>query len=304
MCLVSIIIPNYNHARYLPQRLDSVFNQTFQDFEVILLDDASTDDSVNILSEYASHPKVSHFVINSENSGSPFKQWKKGIELAKGEFIWIAESDDLCRETFLEQVLNQIQRDGQIVLSYCQSRQIDEQGRGLGLVSRHISFTDNRRWNSDFENSGESEIRKYLLHLNTIPNASAVVFRRNAFEQINQEFQEMKFYGDWYMWVQLLSVGNISYVSDVLNSFRLHRNTTRAIKKMSQQRVRLNEERIIVQKIFGISTESADECNRRIQSIEATYNSTYQGKYIMKNYLQVFREFVKYILKKIHLVNF
>ena len=64
---VSIIIPNYNHAKYLPQRLESVYNQTYQDFEVILLDDCSNDDSVTILNTYAKHPKTSHVVFNVFN---------------------------------------------------------------------------------------------------------------------------------------------------------------------------------------------------------------------------------------------
>lgn len=98
--LVSIIIPNYNHAAFLQQRLNSVFQQTYQNFEVILLDDASTDASVAILNEYKDHPKVSHLVINERNSGSPFKQWQKGIALAKGEYVWIAESDDINAMNF------------------------------------------------------------------------------------------------------------------------------------------------------------------------------------------------------------
>ena len=75
--LVSIILPNYNHAPYLQERLDSIFGQTHQNFEVIILDDASTDESLSILKPYQAHPKVSHFVLNKKNSGSPFKQWKK-----------------------------------------------------------------------------------------------------------------------------------------------------------------------------------------------------------------------------------
>ena len=84
---VSVIIPNYNHAPYLKERLDSVFNQSFQGFEVILLDDSSTDNSIEVLNIYTSNPKVSHFIINKKNSGSPFKQWEKGIELATGDYL-------------------------------------------------------------------------------------------------------------------------------------------------------------------------------------------------------------------------
>jgi glycosyltransferase involved in cell wall biosynthesis len=101
---ISIIVPNFNHASFLKERPDSVFNQTYQDFEVILLDDCSTDNSLEVLQEYANHPKVAHFVINEQNTGSTFKQWKKGIELAKGEWIWIAESDDWCEPSLLQEL--------------------------------------------------------------------------------------------------------------------------------------------------------------------------------------------------------
>jgi glycosyltransferase involved in cell wall biosynthesis len=90
-----IIIPNYNYSQFLEERIESVLNQTYQDFEIILLDDSFTDNSLEILSRYESHPKVSHFEINQQNSGSVFKQWVKGIKLAKGKYIWIAEIDDV-----------------------------------------------------------------------------------------------------------------------------------------------------------------------------------------------------------------
>lgn len=106
--LVSVVVPNYNYARYLDARLTSILNQTFQDFELILLDDASTDDSLEILDKYKNNPHVSHIVVNERNTGSPFKQWMKGILLAKGEWIWIAEADDLCESTFLETCLEQV----------------------------------------------------------------------------------------------------------------------------------------------------------------------------------------------------
>ncbi len=91
---VSVILPNYNHSKYLKQRIDSILNQTFQDFELILLDDNSPDDSVDIIESYRDHKRVSHIHLNKENSGSTFKQWERGFSLAKGEYIWIAESDD------------------------------------------------------------------------------------------------------------------------------------------------------------------------------------------------------------------
>ena len=76
---VSVIVPCYNHAPYLQARIDSIINQTYQNFELILLDDLSPDNSAEIILSYKNHPKVSHCIINEKNSGSTFAQWNKGL---------------------------------------------------------------------------------------------------------------------------------------------------------------------------------------------------------------------------------
>ena len=82
---VSVVVPNFNYARYLPQRIESVLNQTFTDFEVILLDDASTDNSVEVMRRYAeTDNRISRIEVNATNSGSPFLQWERGVRLARG----------------------------------------------------------------------------------------------------------------------------------------------------------------------------------------------------------------------------
>ena len=96
---VSVIVPSYNHAQYLEDRIESILKQSYSQFEVILLDDLSSDHSAEIL-EIQNHPKVSHCIINKQNSGSTFCQWNKGIHLAKGYLIWIAESDDVADSQF------------------------------------------------------------------------------------------------------------------------------------------------------------------------------------------------------------
>ena len=125
---VSVIVPNYNHASYLKQRIDSILNQTFQDFEVIILDDCSTDNSLEVLSHYKNHNKVSHCVFNDTNSGNPFKQWDKGIQLAKGEWIWIAESDDWAEPEFLETINTHLRNCNNCGLIYTSSRLVDAEG--------------------------------------------------------------------------------------------------------------------------------------------------------------------------------
>ena len=117
---VSVIVPNYNHARFLRQRLDSILAQSFQDFELILLDDCSTDDSRTILKEYARGPRV-RLELNEANSGSPFKQWNKGVRLAQGRYVWIAESDDYADTRFLERMVPVLEEHPIVQFVFCRS---------------------------------------------------------------------------------------------------------------------------------------------------------------------------------------
>lgn len=85
---VSVIVPNFNHASHLTARLDSIYAQTYSNFEVILLDDYSSDDSVRILNEYAvRYAERTTTCFNSENSGGVFQQWRKGLALASGHLF-------------------------------------------------------------------------------------------------------------------------------------------------------------------------------------------------------------------------
>lgn len=246
--LISIIVPNYNHERFLKQRLDSVFNQTFQDFEIILLDDCSTDNSQEILLQYAQHPKVSHCVFNEVNSGSSFKQWQKGIALAKGEYIWIAESDDYCELDFLDNLIELFIPE--IVLVLCSSININDRGDILGINEWATSF-DKMKWTNNYVNDGENEIKNYMRYRNCIPNASAVLFKKNA---IDKSFFHNDFYycGDWFFWLQLLQRGSIAYLNNPLNFFRKHTTTTRTIKNYLEEKKRFKEYKLIVNKYSSV----------------------------------------------------
>lgn len=76
---VSVIVPNFNYARFLRRRIDSILSQTYQDFELILLDDASSDDSRAVIDLYRGNPHVTHVCINDVNSGGVFHQWRRGL---------------------------------------------------------------------------------------------------------------------------------------------------------------------------------------------------------------------------------
>ena len=210
---VSVIVPNYNHVNYLPQRLDSIFNQTFQDFDVILLDDCSTDNSREILNQYRNHPKVSTIIFNEHNSGSTFIQWDKGIKLANGEFIWIAESDDWCEPTLLEVCVDALCRNSTTTLSYVQSYFISGVNR-IEWISKQDELERTLPGN-DF-------IKKHMVSRNAIFNASMAVFRRSAYYQVDPNFKNFIFCGDWLVWIGIAGQGDVFISGKVLNYFRSH----------------------------------------------------------------------------------
>ena len=222
--LISVIVPNYNHEKYLQQRLDSIFNQTYPNFEVILLDDCSTDNSRIILAEYRQNPKVAHCIFNEINTGNTFVQWNKGIALAKGEFIWIAESDDFCDANFLQEVAKPLIENSDVVLSYCQSNRVNENGVITGSWKTQTDNLDSDFFSRDFVLEGNLFIEKYLVYKNVIPNASAVLMRREALcllEDIITE-KEFRYCGDWLLYFKIVLNQNVAFVSHSLNNFRYH----------------------------------------------------------------------------------
>lgn len=239
--LVSIIVPNYNHERFLKQRLESVINQTYSNIEVVLLDDCSTDNSRAILLEYAHNLKVSHCIFNDMNSGNTFVQWNKGIQLAKGEFVWIAESDDFCELHFLEELIQPFLEDGEVALSYCQSNRVDEKGLVIGNWKTHTDNLDSDLFSEDFVLDGNLFIEKYLIYKNVIPNASAVLFRKENLkisDQLNID-PALKYCGDWVIYFQVIIKQKVSFIADSINNFRSHDKSVIAVALKSEKKVSL-----------------------------------------------------------------
>ena len=181
---VSVIVPNYNYVRYIEKRIDSIVKQTYPIYELIVLDDASTDGSVEVIEKKLAEVKAKYpelkvqFVRNEKNSGKAMAAWKKGWELATGDYIWIAEADDLSGRKFLEEVMEGF-RDPEVVLSYTESMVIN----GAGLL-----VAPNFRWSRDKEKTGHykksyikggrQEIEEIMAIRCTIPNVSAVVIKK------------------------------------------------------------------------------------------------------------------------------
>lgn len=218
--LVSVIIPNYNHARYLDERIQSVLKQTYQNFELIILDDCSPDNGASkaVIEKYRDNPHVSHIVYNETNCGSTFIQWHKGLELSKGQLIWIAESDDSCDASFLEKVLHGFEHPD-TVFSFCKSCKYDINGI-------KADFDRQSPLDHSFCMPGKEFITKYLINDNLVTNASSVVFNKEAAISLDRQYCNMKAAGDWLFWIQLSEKGNVCFTNEELNYYRKYGTNT------------------------------------------------------------------------------
>lgn len=247
---VSVIIPNYNHQRFLRKRIETVLRQTYQDFELILLDDCSTDDSRALLWQYASDPRV-RLEFNEVNSGSTFKQWNKGVRLARGKYVWIAESDDYADEKLLERLVSSLDANPEVAFAYCRSwRVLNEDGNLRGFADSYVD-PSHPRWQSDFCVDGYEECANYFTRSTPVPNTSAVIFRRSLYERVGGADEKLRICGDWKLWAAMAFTGKVSYVSEPLNYYRAHDATvTNAIwgKRHRSLDVRYAEERLKVAK--------------------------------------------------------
>ncbi len=224
--LVTVILPNYNHAPFLKQRLDSILAQGIGDLEILLLDDASTDESRTILEAFAATQPRARLIFNTANSGSTFKQWRKALGLARGQFVWIAESDDSAEPGLLAALLHKLRRQPDAAFAYAQSRMIDDTDRSLGLPIEWTADISATRWLIDFAGPGREEIREVLAIKNSIPNASAVLFRNfNGIADLVDD--TMRLCADWLFWVRLCRRGGIAFDARPLNRWRQRTSNAR-----------------------------------------------------------------------------
>lgn len=233
---VSVVIPNFNYGRYLRQRLESVLSQSFDDYEIILLDDCSTDDSRLIIEEYKDDRHVSAIVYNKANSGSPFVQWQRGIELAKGQYVWIAESDDFCSESFLDTTVRALDANPTASYAMVGSTLVDENSNPLPI--------DYDGWKEDGKTvvfDGREYIKHCLVWRNTAYNASMILFRRSASLNVSKKYTKMRYCGDWQFWMEMALQGDVVECHCKCSSFRQHcqRVTEKSANSIAQMQERL-----------------------------------------------------------------
>ena len=221
---VSVVMTSYNHAEFLPRRMESLLAQTYPDLEILAIDDVSPDDSVAVLRRYEGRPKV-RLLVHEKNLG-----WvgtsNEGVALTKGEYVLFANCDDACDPRMIERLVAALRARPTAGIAFCRSRLVDKRDRPLGedldLTEREFQ----ERCETDTLLTGK-EMRRFLLHSCVIPNMSAALIRRECFEKLGPISDDFKLAGDLEFYFRVSRRWDVAYVAEPLNDFRQHETTVR-----------------------------------------------------------------------------
>mgnify|MGYP002578364626 FL=1 len=266
---ISVVVPNYNYSNYLYQRVYSILNQNYKIHELIILDDASKDNSLFYIEQI--EQKISEFVnvkvvVNDINSGNAFSQWQKGMNLASGDYVWVAEADDYAKKNFLNEVVSPLKENNNIVISYADTGFIDSNGyiTKNSLVDQ-IDILKTNHWNASYVNNGIAEINCYSYLNCTIPNVSGTIIKKGNYDEIFEEAKKYHQSGDWFTYLNILNLGDISFINKALNYYRVHGNN---ISQTFDKKAHILEiQRIykFVKEKYGIDEEQKIQMYNRIK---------------------------------------
>ncbi|NDV89856.1 glycosyltransferase [Alteromonas sp. 345S023] len=276
--LISVIVPSYRHEKFLAERLNTISWQTYENIEIILLDDASPDNSGDILTRFASTcENVSALRINKSNSGLPIHQWVKGVSLARGEYVWIAESDDESSPEFLSELLNLLMKNPSAGMAYCDSEVIDENSH---FVARYdytsTQYADSGLWASDFCMHGRDFVANFMVFRNLIPNVSAVLFRASVLKD-NLCESSLKYCADWALYNKILLSHDIAFSPAPMNKFRKHIQTTRWHDKKSYV-TELREKLVLLKSLKCAFTSNASAQSNIDSSLRFIFSNRHKFK--------------------------
>ncbi|PSB31103.1 glycosyltransferase family 2 protein [Chlorogloea sp. CCALA 695] len=203
MPTVTVIIPTYNTITYLPKTLESVLNQTFTDFEIIIIDDGSTDTTAKWLGNLV-EPRIK--IVVQTNQGVAVAR-NKGIALASGKYIAFLDSDDLWEPTKLEKQVQCLDADPAVGLVNTWIKNIDEQGNDLVVV--RVPEAEGNVWNQ-------------IIEENLILCGSVPMIRRSSFEEVGVFDCNLLSAEDWDMWIRLAAKYSFALIKEPLVSYRQH----------------------------------------------------------------------------------
>jgi glycosyltransferase involved in cell wall biosynthesis len=224
---VSVIIPAYNAMTYLPETVESVLRQTFTEFEVLIIDDGSSDHIVQWVSQ-VTDPRVK--LISQANQGLPGAR-NTGIAHAQGEYLAFLDADDLWESTKLEKQVRCLDSNPAVGLVHTPMVLVNEQGNSTGRV---------------MASNAEGDVWQKLLERNVIACPS-VMLRRCCFETVGVFDRNLRSLEDWDMWIRIASRYPFAMIKEPLAYYRQLPNS---MSKNCQ----------VMEKAFGIVIEKAFHC--------------------------------------------
>jgi len=232
---VTALVPSFNHGHYVRQRIESVLEQTYDNVELVVIDDCSEDDSDSIIRSLQSQHGF-QYIRNLHNSGTPFSAWERILSIAHGEYIWICESDDYADPKYLEVTVEALRKVPEAALAYCDSWIIDEYGQQVDHTDTHFHETwRESRWDKAFVQSGIDELSQFQIRGQTVPNMSSALITASAFRNAYHPFlKKLKLTGDWLFVGWVLQQGAVVYCKQTLNHFRRHEVTSRVRVKSAR----------------------------------------------------------------------
>lgn len=220
---VTAIVPNYNHARFLRQRIDSILAQTYPHLDVLLLDDCSTDDSRAVIAEYCDrYPGRVRAILNDRNAGNVFRQWRKGVEAAEGDLVWICESDDFCEPDFLASLVPHF-RDRSVNIAFGRIQFADRDGNFQEGLDNYREGAEPGIWGESIVRPANRWFAGGFGVNNVIANVGGCVWRRQALPQaVWEEAQTYTILGDWFLYCHVAGGGQVAYEPKAVAHFRQH----------------------------------------------------------------------------------
>lgn len=277
---VSVVVPNYNYENHIVERLESIYQQSWPIYQLIILDDASTDKSVQVIENQIERSGSGLLVVNKKNSGSVFRQWLKGLSICKGDVVWIAEADDIAEKDFLKE-LAPVFKNPSVALAYSQSSQINESGKVL--ANNYLGYTKDIsiKWQDSYFNDGRREVAEVLSIKNTIPNVSAVLFRRTALEEafkdLGDDLYNYRVAGDWLIYIHTLLRGRIFFNRSSLNRHRRHTNSVTSETEKDKHFREVCAVQRIARQLEEPSSEAAVKAQAYMKILEEHFNINNKG---------------------------
>jgi glycosyltransferase involved in cell wall biosynthesis len=204
--LVSICIPNYNNAEYIEEAIQSALNQTYENIEVIVVDNCSKDESWELIKAFDSHPKI--FITQNEENLGMVGNFRRSLELSTGDLITFLCSDDTLRP-------NGIFENVQLLEKY----------PNTSFVFGNIQYTGSRvgQTNYTFHSTFEKEewTNKSLKHGKNLTFLTGTVFRRSALKALKPPVIPDLVFFDWYLWLSL-GLERVTFNKSIVGTHRYH----------------------------------------------------------------------------------